>query len=138
MSIDVDAMIVQAFSNKQYPLLEAFSLINDPRNEYGKLYTVEKLGNVWNGTPIRCEIVQLFIHLRPENTFFIRRQYDFREPESRRRQGASIEFCQLDIEFSDTLISLFQVHQSWSTSVLWLRYGQVIRKFYWNHRYWSI
>lgn len=43
----------KAFSSKQYPHLEAFSLINDPRNEYGKLYTVEKLGNVWNGIPIR-------------------------------------------------------------------------------------
>lgn len=43
----------KAFSSKQYPHLEAFSLINDPRNDYGKLYTVEKLGNVWNGTPIR-------------------------------------------------------------------------------------
>ena len=137
MSIDVDAMIVQAFSNKQYPLLEAFSLINDPRNEYGKLYTVEKLGNVWNGTPIRCEIVQLFIHLRPENTFFIRRQYDFREPESRRRQGASIEFVNWTLS-SVTRLFLSQVHQSWSTCFLWLRYGQVIRKFYWNHRYWSI
>jgi len=46
----------QAFGDKQYPLLEAFSLINDPRNEYGKLYTVEKLGNVWNGVPIRCKL----------------------------------------------------------------------------------
>ncbi|CAE6476002.1 unnamed protein product [Rhizoctonia solani] len=27
--------------------LEAFSLINDPRNEYNQLYTVEALGNVW-------------------------------------------------------------------------------------------
>jgi bleomycin hydrolase len=44
----------QAYGNKQYPHLEAFSLINDPRNEYGKLYTVSKLGNVWNGIPIRC------------------------------------------------------------------------------------
>ncbi|ELU38480.1 bleomycin hydrolase [Rhizoctonia solani AG-1 IA] len=30
-----------------YKALEAFSLINDPRNEYNKLYTVEALGNVW-------------------------------------------------------------------------------------------
>jgi len=37
----------KAFSSKQYPPLQAFSLINDPRNDYGKLYTVEALGNVW-------------------------------------------------------------------------------------------
>jgi len=41
------------FTNKKYPHVEAFSLINDPRNEYSKLYTVDKLGNVWNGKPIR-------------------------------------------------------------------------------------
>ncbi len=46
---------LQAFNNKHYPYHEAFSLINDPRNEYGKLYTVDKLGNVWNGLPIRCK-----------------------------------------------------------------------------------
>ena len=33
---------------------ESFSLINDPRNEYEKLYTVERLGNVWGGRPVRC------------------------------------------------------------------------------------
>ncbi|QRV79080.1 bleomycin hydrolase [Ceratobasidium sp. AG-Ba] len=37
----------KAFSSKQYPALQAFSLINDPRNDYGKLYTVEALGNIW-------------------------------------------------------------------------------------------
>ncbi|KDN38583.1 hypothetical protein RSAG8_09370, partial [Rhizoctonia solani AG-8 WAC10335] len=37
----------KAFTSKQYPALEAFSLINDPRNEYNQLYTVEALGNVW-------------------------------------------------------------------------------------------
>lgn len=34
---------------------ESFSLINDPRNQYEKLYTVERLGNVWGAKPIRCE-----------------------------------------------------------------------------------
>lgn len=34
---------------------ESFSLINDPRNEVEKLYTVERLGNVWGGKPVRCE-----------------------------------------------------------------------------------
>lgn len=33
---------------------ESFSLINDPRNSYGKLYTVDKLGNVWGGRPVLC------------------------------------------------------------------------------------
>ncbi|KAJ7594787.1 peptidase C1B bleomycin hydrolase [Mycena floridula] len=42
----------KAFSNKTYPPLESFSLINDPRNEYSKLYTVSKLGNVWGGRPV--------------------------------------------------------------------------------------
>jgi bleomycin hydrolase len=36
---------------------ECFSLINDPRNEYEKLYTVNRLGNVSGGLPIRCESV---------------------------------------------------------------------------------
>ncbi|KAF8589773.1 bleomycin hydrolase [Ramaria rubella] len=40
------------FSSKSYPATEAFSLINDPRNEYGKLCTVDKLGNVWGGRPV--------------------------------------------------------------------------------------
>ncbi|KAF8578591.1 bleomycin hydrolase [Ramaria rubella] len=40
------------FSSKSYPATEAFSLINDPRNEYGKLCTVDKLGIVWDGRPV--------------------------------------------------------------------------------------
>ncbi|GJJ12927.1 hypothetical protein Clacol_007174 [Clathrus columnatus] len=40
------------FTSKTYPALEAFSLINDPRNDYGKLYTVDKLGNIWGGRPV--------------------------------------------------------------------------------------
>jgi len=36
----------------KYPPSESFSVINDPRNEYGKLYTVDKLGNVWGGRPV--------------------------------------------------------------------------------------
>ncbi|KDQ53510.1 hypothetical protein JAAARDRAFT_61224 [Jaapia argillacea MUCL 33604] len=42
----------KSFTNKQYPPSECFSLINDPRNEYSKLYTVDKLGNVWGGRPV--------------------------------------------------------------------------------------
>jgi bleomycin hydrolase len=34
---------------------ESFSLINDPRNAYEKLYTVDRLGNVWGGKGIRCK-----------------------------------------------------------------------------------
>lgn len=34
---------------------DSFSLINDPRNKYGQLYTVDRLGNVWGGNGIRCE-----------------------------------------------------------------------------------
>ncbi|CAG8471672.1 18838_t:CDS:2 [Acaulospora morrowiae] len=36
-----------------YKATETFSLINDPRNDYLKLYTVEYLGNVQGGLPIR-------------------------------------------------------------------------------------
>lgn len=38
-----------------YPFTESFSLINDPRNDYGKLYTVDRLGNVWGGRKVLCE-----------------------------------------------------------------------------------
>ncbi|KIK40972.1 hypothetical protein CY34DRAFT_107530 [Suillus luteus UH-Slu-Lm8-n1] len=41
----------KAFTTKFSPA-ESFSLINDPRNEYGKLYTVDKLGNIWGGRPV--------------------------------------------------------------------------------------
>jgi bleomycin hydrolase len=34
---------------------ESFSLINDPRNKYEALYTVERLGNVVGGRPVQCE-----------------------------------------------------------------------------------
>jgi bleomycin hydrolase len=40
------------FSSEKYPPTEGVSLIHDPRNEYGKLYTVDKLGNVWGGRDI--------------------------------------------------------------------------------------
>lgn len=50
----------QEFANsKQYPVADSFSLINDPRNEYTKIYTVDKLGNVWGGRPVLC--VYLFL-----------------------------------------------------------------------------
>jgi len=40
------------FSSAKFPPTEGVSLINDPRNEYEKLYTIEKLGNVWGGRDI--------------------------------------------------------------------------------------
>lgn len=41
----------KAFTAKFSPT-ESFSLINDPRNDYGKLFTVDKLGNIWGGRPV--------------------------------------------------------------------------------------
>lgn len=38
-----------AFVDKKALPSDCFSLINDPRNEYSKLYTVDRLGNVWGG-----------------------------------------------------------------------------------------
>lgn len=43
---------------------ESFSLINDPRNEYGKLYSVDKLGNVWGGREVLCECLCAVLSLR--------------------------------------------------------------------------
>lgn len=34
-------------------LADAFSLVNDPRHEYGTAMTVSRLGNVWGGRPVR-------------------------------------------------------------------------------------
>lgn len=42
----------KAFASKQYPVSESFSLINDPRNAYSTLYTVDKLGNLWGGRSV--------------------------------------------------------------------------------------
>jgi len=42
----------KSFTSKQYPALESFSLIHDPRNPTSKLYTVEALGNIWGGRPV--------------------------------------------------------------------------------------
>ncbi|KAK7057255.1 peptidase C1-like family-domain-containing protein [Favolaschia claudopus] len=40
------------FVSKPYAPQDSFSLINDPRNEYSKLYTVDRLGNVFGGRPV--------------------------------------------------------------------------------------
>ena len=51
-------MTPKAFYKKYtgpYRPSECFSLINDPRNDYEKLYTVERLGNVSGGLSVRCE-----------------------------------------------------------------------------------
>jgi len=29
--------------------------VNDPRNEFAKVYTVKRLGNVWGGRIVKCE-----------------------------------------------------------------------------------
>ncbi|TBU49472.1 peptidase C1B bleomycin hydrolase [Dichomitus squalens] len=42
----------RAFAYDKYPPAESFSLIHDPRNEYGKLYTINKLGNIWGARPV--------------------------------------------------------------------------------------
>ena len=39
---------------------ESISLINDPRNETNKLYTVQRLGNVWGARPV------LYVNTEPE------------------------------------------------------------------------
>ncbi|KAJ7287639.1 peptidase C1B, bleomycin hydrolase [Mycena rebaudengoi] len=51
----------KAFASKPYSPVDSFSLINDPRNEYSKLYTVDKLGNVFGGRPI------LYVNTEIEN-----------------------------------------------------------------------
>lgn len=33
---------------------ESLTIGNDPRNEYNKIYTIDKLGNIWGGRPVRC------------------------------------------------------------------------------------
>ena len=45
---------LQNIASGKYPASDSFSLINDPRNEYNKLYTVDRLGNVWGGRPVLC------------------------------------------------------------------------------------
>jgi bleomycin hydrolase len=63
----------KAFTSKTYPVCaylcpqnsahahlpvkpsDMISLIHDPRNELSKLYTIDKLGNVWGGRPILCK-----------------------------------------------------------------------------------
>ncbi|KAK0448272.1 peptidase C1B, bleomycin hydrolase [Desarmillaria tabescens] len=42
-------------ASEPYPAQEYFSLVNDPRNEYSKLYTVDKFGNIWGARPILCQ-----------------------------------------------------------------------------------
>ncbi|KAG6907906.1 hypothetical protein DXG01_006961 [Tephrocybe rancida] len=51
----------KTFASKPYPISESFSLINDPRNVYSKLYTVDKLGNIWGARPV------LYVNTEIEN-----------------------------------------------------------------------
>ena len=43
-----------AIAKGDYEPKECFSLIHDPRNDFGKLYTVDKLGNIWGARPVLC------------------------------------------------------------------------------------
>ncbi|KAL4252370.1 Papain-like cysteine peptidase superfamily protein [Abortiporus biennis] len=45
----------------KYSPADSFSLINDPRNEYSKLYTVDRLGNLWGKRPV------LYVNTEIEN-----------------------------------------------------------------------
>ncbi|PFH49774.1 hypothetical protein AMATHDRAFT_62530, partial [Amanita thiersii Skay4041] len=51
----------RTFASKSYPPSDSFSLINDPRNAYSKLYTVDKLGNLWGGRQV------LYVNTEIEN-----------------------------------------------------------------------
>jgi len=45
----------------KYSPSDSFSLIHDPRHDYSKLYTVDKLGNLWGGRPV------LYVNTEVEN-----------------------------------------------------------------------
>ncbi|KAI0081206.1 peptidase C1B, bleomycin hydrolase [Panus rudis PR-1116 ss-1] len=45
----------------KYSPADSFSLIHDPRHDFGKLYTVDKLGNLWGGRPV------LYVNTEIEN-----------------------------------------------------------------------
>ncbi|KIK67080.1 hypothetical protein GYMLUDRAFT_156805 [Collybiopsis luxurians FD-317 M1] len=51
----------KAFAAKPYPAKDSFSLINDPRNDYSQLITIDKLGNIWGGRPV------LYVNTEIEN-----------------------------------------------------------------------
>ncbi|EJU04279.1 peptidase C1B bleomycin hydrolase [Dacryopinax primogenitus] len=42
----------KTFATTPYDPLTAFSIVNDPRNSYNALYSVERLGNVWGARPV--------------------------------------------------------------------------------------
>ncbi|EKM54436.1 uncharacterized protein PHACADRAFT_174941 [Phanerochaete carnosa HHB-10118-sp] len=41
-----------AIAKGEHSPKDSFSLIHDPRNAFGKLYTVDKLGNIWGARPV--------------------------------------------------------------------------------------
>jgi len=51
----------KTFAAKPYPAKDSFSLVNDPRNKYSQLITIDKLGNIWGGRPI------LYVNTEIEN-----------------------------------------------------------------------
>ncbi|KAG6820986.1 hypothetical protein H0H93_008615 [Arthromyces matolae] len=64
----------KTFTSKPYPVSDSFSLINDPRNDYSKLYTVDKLGNIWGARPVlyvNTEIENLKMAVVKERFFFL-------------------------------------------------------------------
>lgn len=46
-------------SHVKYDVSKRFSLLNDPRNEFNKLYTVDRLNNVYGGKPIEYVNLEL-------------------------------------------------------------------------------
>ncbi|KAL0581870.1 bleomycin hydrolase [Marasmius crinis-equi] len=51
----------RAFGSKQYKPKDSFSLVNDPRNDYSQLITIDMLGNIWGGRPV------LYVNTEIEN-----------------------------------------------------------------------
>ncbi|KAK1221744.1 bleomycin hydrolase [Marasmius sp. AFHP31] len=51
----------RTFASKQYKAKDSFSLVNDPRNDYSQLITIDMLGNIWGGRPV------LYVNTEIEN-----------------------------------------------------------------------
>ena len=71
---------------------DSFSLINDPRNEYSKLYTVDKLGNVWGGRPVLCTSSVSICYSLVSSYFMCRCQHGDSKFEGCRREGRHCDF----------------------------------------------
>ena len=62
-----------AIAKGEFSPADSFSLIHDPRNDFGKLYTVDKLGNLWGGRPVLCTYSTFFFSLSLMGTDYRRR-----------------------------------------------------------------